>query len=174
MKRLVPDCVILGLLALQPAHGYELLERFKTKDQLGRIWNMSTSQLYAVLNRLHEEDSIVGKKLVPKDGPPRTQYTITDKGQSQVDSWLSETNPSTSIHRIRVMFLSRLYIADLLGEPLMGIFDNQISVCQSQSQKLFDKRQISDSWIEKLTLDFVQNQLRAVLNWLEEKKILMT
>ena len=166
--------VILGLLALQPAHGYELLERFKSKEQLGRIWTMSTSQLYAVLNRLNEEGAVTGRRLLPKDGPPRTQYTITEKGHSLVHTWLFDPNPSTSIHRIRVMLLSRLYIATRLGVPVTRIFENQISVCRMQFQKLSKKQQDSDSWIEKLTLDYVLNQLTCLLKWLEENRVQMT
>jgi len=162
--------VILGLLALQPAHGYELLERFKSKEQLGRIWTMSTSQLYAVLNRLNEEGAVTGRRLLPKDGPPRTQYTITEKGHSLVHTWLFEHNPSSSIHRIRVMFLSRLYIADLLKVSKTRIFNNQIASCQSQFRKLSRKKADIISPIEAIALDFVLNQLSAVLNWLEDKK----
>lgn len=170
MRNLVPDMIILGLLAVKPAHGYELLERFKDTEQLGRIWNMSTSQIYAVLNRLSEEGAISGETLTAKDGPPRIQYSITDKGLLKVQSWLYDPHPPTSVHRIRVMFLSRLFIADKLGMPLSSIFDQQIHACRTHYQQLSRKKQAPLSWIEELALDYVLNQLDSLLTWLEEKK----
>lgn len=168
MNRPVPDEVLLGLLQAQPAHGYDLVERFRSPDQLGRIWTMSTSQIYAVLKRLEQEDAITGQQISAEDAPARVVYTVTNTGYEQLETWLHEPQPSTSIHRIRVMFLSRLYIAHLLGMPGEKIIKNQKSVCENQRQILWDERQNVSSDIEKLTLDFVIRQLDSAISWLEQ------
>ena len=77
MQRPVPDEVLLGLIKAQPAHGYELQDRFKSKSDLGRIWTMSTSQLYAVLKRLGDEGLILGKKVAVKDAPSRNEVELS-------------------------------------------------------------------------------------------------
>lgn len=164
----MPDEVILGLLAARPRHGYELLDRFRSREHLGRMWTMSTSQLYAVLKRLERQGSITGRQVESPDAPPRTEYTVTEAGLRQLEVWLHEPRPSTSIHRIRVEFLSRLYIASLLGIPADAIIEHQKTICVEQRDRLLKERQQTTSAVEALTLDFVIGQLNAAVLWLEQ------
>lgn len=53
-----PACVLLGLLAQQPAHGYDLHQHL-TAD-LGHLWRISLSQTYNILNRLEAQGLISG------------------------------------------------------------------------------------------------------------------
>jgi DNA-binding PadR family transcriptional regulator len=73
MSSLTPDETILGLLAVQARHGYELLECFRSTYQPGRVWNLNTSHIYAVLKRLEREGWIDARQLnIPTDAvtPP--------------------------------------------------------------------------------------------------------
>ena len=70
MSQLTPDETLLGLLAAQTRHGYELQECFRDPAQLGEVWNLSTSQLYAVLKRL-EQQGFGGADLGHADHGPR-------------------------------------------------------------------------------------------------------
>jgi DNA-binding PadR family transcriptional regulator len=167
MSRLSPDEVLLGLLQAHPAHGYDLLERFRDPAHLGRVWNMSVSQLYAVLKRLESDGTITGRELPQSDAPPRTEYAITPLGEQRVADWLAETQPPTSIHRIRVQFLSRLYIATLLDLPTEGIIDRQLAVCEKQRDAIRERLAQTSAPIETLTLEFVQGQLEAAITWLQ-------
>jgi len=166
MHRPAPDDVLLGLLKAQPAHGYELLEYFRDREHLGRIWNMSTSQLYAVLKRLEEEGAVTGREVLQPDAPSRTEYALTDLGEQRLSAWLSDPHPPTSIHRIRVMFLSRLYIATLLSLPTEGIIARQLAVCEEQRKHMLEESRQTSSSVEALTLTFVTGQLEAAIAWL--------
>jgi len=166
MNRLVPDEVILGLLKYQPTHGYDLLSQFQSREQLGRIWNMSTSQIYAVLKRLEDADFIDGHQIDVEDAPSRVVYRITALGEKCLSTWLLDPDPPTSIHRIRVLFLSRIYIARLLGEPVDQILNYQKAACSRQHQTLLKARDEVDSLFERLTLDYIIGQLNAVILWL--------
>jgi DNA-binding PadR family transcriptional regulator len=168
MNRPVPDEVILGLLKVQPTHGYQLLEYFRSPSALGRIWTMSASQLYAVLKRLSNEGDIAGKELEVRNAPSRVAYTVTASGEHKLEAWLFDANPSTSIHRIRVLFLSRVFIANLLGTPLEKIVSAQMAACQAQQEIITEQKQSSHSEIEQLTLAFVIGQLEAAILWLKE------
>lgn len=170
MNRIVPDEVILGLLKARPTHGYELLEYFRSSSALGRIWTMSTSQLYAVLKRLSIEGDIVGTVLDAPNAPDRVVYTVTERGDQKLESWLYDPHPSASIHRIRVLFLSRVYIANLLAASLELIITAQISSCLAQQNVINAQRLSSHSEIEQLTLDFVISQLNAAINWLKQSQ----
>jgi DNA-binding PadR family transcriptional regulator len=168
MKKPVPDEVILGLLKKKPSHGYELLAYFRSKHQLGRNWTMSTSQLYAVLKRLDGAGAIVGKKLESTNAPPRIEYAITHHGEKQLLDWLFVGEPSPNITRIRVMFLSRIFIANLLGMDFEKIVDAQVRTCKKQKEKYISLYHESKSDIERLTIDFIINQLTSSIQWLEE------
>jgi DNA-binding PadR family transcriptional regulator len=170
MNRPVPDQVILGLLQAHPAHGYELLEIFHTHAQLGRIWSISTSQLYAVLKRLATQGAIAGREVDVHNAPARIEYEITDFGAQQLKNWLIEPNPSASIHRIRVMFLSRIFIARLLGLEADAIVNAQIKSCQKMKNRFLAQRGLTRSEIEVLTLDFVINQMDTAITWLRQNE----
>lgn len=168
MATLVPDEVILGLLKAQPAHGYELLDYFRSYAQLGRIWTMSTSQLYAVLKRLEREGAIVGREVAALNAPPRIEYEVTSQGNIRLDAWLFASKPSPSIHRIRVLFLSRIFIANLLKIPFKPIVDAQIASCEAQKILFEDKLRTKGTDIELLTIDFIIRQLNSAILWLKE------
>ena len=170
MSRPVPDEVILGLLKSNPSHGYDLLQSFQSYDRLGHVWTLSTSQLYAVLKRLEVSGAIEGEEIESIDAPVRIVYSVTDKGTEQLNSWIFDNSPSSSVHRIRVMFLSRLYIASLLGIPIERIVENQRKVCESQLEHFHEEMEKSSASFEKLTLDFIIGQLTSALAWLEQCK----
>jgi len=166
MSRLTPDEVLLGLLKAHPSHGYELLETFRDRAHLGRIWNMSTSQLYAVLKRLEEDGAITGREIPRDNAPARTEYALTSLGDERLKIWLAETHPPTSIHRIRVQFLSRLYIAALLDLSSDEIIARQLAVCEAQRDAIQLETERTESPVEALTLNFVRGQLSACIAWL--------
>jgi DNA-binding PadR family transcriptional regulator len=170
MSRPIPDEVILGLLQAEPSHGYGLLERFRSKEQLGHIWHLSASQLYAVLKRLEDSGAIQGIDVESPDAPSRREYQLLPAGEQQLQDWLFEKHPSASLHRIRVIFLSKLYIASQLGQPVGEIFQNQIAACKQQHDAFQMELQGADGDINQLALDLVINQLSAVIGWLESYK----
>jgi len=170
MSRPVPDEVLLGLLTAQPSYGYDLLVRFRSNKHLGRIWHLSTSQMYAVLKRLEEKGAIRGDDIEVEDAPSRREYYVLPAGQVQLDRWLYAPEPSASLHRIRVIFLSRLYVAALLNKSITEIFHNQIKTCKQQRQEFEKEKQKTDSTIESLALDLVINQLNSVIDWIENSQ----
>ncbi len=131
---------------------------------------MSTSQIYAVLKRLESEGAITGNPVPQPDAPPRMEYHLTPKGEARLMAWLAELNPPISIHRIRVVFLSRLYIATLLDLPTEDIIQRQFSVCERQLAKIQANIGSSRSSVEIMTLQFVAGQLGAALDWLNHCK----
>jgi DNA-binding PadR family transcriptional regulator len=167
MSSLTPDETILGLLAVQARHGYELLECFRSTHQLGRVWNLSTSQIYAVLKRLEREGWIVGHEVVSDNAPPRTEYALTETGEKHLHVWLNETQPPASIRRIRVEFLSRLYIARQLNIPTDTVVRCQREACIAKYNQLAAERDHAEPGIDFLALELHISQLEAVLRWLE-------
>ena len=90
---------LIGLLADQPASGWDLSRRFQ--DVLGSVWPAGHPQIYGELRRLHEEGLIE----VDSEGPRgRRAYRATEAGVAEVRRWLTSTEPD---HTIRLESLLR-------------------------------------------------------------------
>lgn len=166
MSSLTPDEVLLGILAAEACHGYQLLEHFRHPAALGKVWNLSTSQLYNVLKRLGKNEWVIGREIQSDDAPPRTEYQVTAAGKQQFEQWLYAATPSASVRRVRVEFLSRLYVARLLNLPTQRIVRNQKNACQQERQALLDERENSEPGIGYLAVELHLAQLDAILQWI--------
>jgi DNA-binding PadR family transcriptional regulator len=166
MTILTPDETILGLLAAQARHGYQLLGCFQDTHQLGHVWNLSTSQLYNVLKRLERQALVVGCEVAAETGPPRVEYTLSEAGQQHLKAWLYEPEPSPSIRRVRVEFLSRLFIARELNLPIIEIVSNQREACLRERERLMIERDQAQPGMDVLAIEFVIEQLDAVVRWI--------
>ncbi|MCU0464269.1 MAG: PadR family transcriptional regulator [Anaerolineae bacterium] len=160
-----PDETLLGLLAAHASHGYDLLEAFRQPSELGRVWSMGSSQVYAVLKRLERDGLIVGEQTPGEVYAPRTEYTLTEAGHHRLRTWLDEPYPSPSVRRVRVEFLSRLYIAQRLNYDPAPIIDRQRAACARDLERL--ARDIPTSPVEGLALALHREQLTAVMEWLD-------
>ncbi|MFW5748757.1 MAG: PadR family transcriptional regulator [Chloroflexota bacterium] len=167
MTPLTPDMTILGLIAIQSCHGYELVESFHRSADLGDVWKMSTSQVYAVLKRLERQHLITGQVIEVPDAPRRTEYRLTDAGEQRLYTWLHDPVPSPSIRRVRVEFLSRLYIARQLNIPTAPIVRRQRAACAAERARLTAAQAESAVGISYLAQALVIAQLDAVLGWIQ-------
>ena len=83
------EVVVLGLLADEPMHGYDLLERFRTRS-MGFWVEVGKASVYQVLKRLEREGSIAGKTQEGTDGPDRRVYRLTRQGRQRLSTGLAE------------------------------------------------------------------------------------
>lgn len=166
MSALTPDMVILGLLCYKPQHGYDILASFSDPAQLGRVWKLSTSQIYNVLKRLDQQLYIIGQTVESDNSPARIEYRITHLGEEQLMIWLNNPHPSASVRKIRVDFISRLHIARLLRHPTTLIIESQKQACANELSRLQSERTHTAIGTGSLVTDFVIGQLQAILAWL--------
>lgn len=167
MSAPTPDETILGLLAAQAQHGYHLLEAFNDPARLGNVWNLSTSQIYAVLKRLHTLGWITAERHESDHAPARVEYALTQHGWDHLHNWLNQSAPSPSIRRVRVEFLSRLYIATILNLPIRPIIDRQRATCQAERTRLFASQRNTPAGFGSLATDLWLAQLDAILQWID-------
>lgn len=97
--------LVLGMLKLGPAHGYEL--RSRVREELGSAWRVASSQLYASLRRLEEEGFVRASPRPVPGRPPRVVYALTPAGEERFWKWL--TSPPAGQRRARGFYLVRLY-----------------------------------------------------------------
>jgi len=172
MSSITPDETILGILAVRARHGYALMDCFRDPTQLGEVWRLSTSQLYAVLKRLEAQGLTEGHEVIVPDAPPRIEYSLTSKGEARLEAWLHDQFPSASVHRVRVEFLSRLYVARWLDIPTLPIVEQQKVSCREKREELFECMQNAEPGMGRLTLELVVAQLDVILQWLDRCELI--
>ena len=80
---------VLALLAAQPAHGYELRNRFQ--EAVGDQWGaLNIGQLYQVLDRLSRDGLITSERQPQPVKPDRMMHQLTPAGRAELDRWLAE------------------------------------------------------------------------------------
>jgi DNA-binding PadR family transcriptional regulator len=159
-----PQPVLLGLLMPGPRHGYELYQEFNR--DLGRVWDLGLSKLYAQLKQL-EEAGLVEAQMEPQPSrPSRKVYHLTPEGRAVFLEWVRQ--PTPYLRQIRVEFLARLYFFHrLMLDGLDGLVARQQAVCQDQIERFERLAAETGDPFRLCVLEFRRGQLEAVIGWLE-------
>ena len=156
---------LLGLLARQPRHGYELTKEFMPETTLGDIVHLESGMLYAHLKKLQKEGWVTSRLEAQESRPPRRIFSITDAGQSELQRWLAE--PVSKTRDIRLDFLLKLYTAQEhnpgLAEKLIG---DQRAVCERLIESLREQMDAEEDDFRRLVLEMRLAQNAALLSWL--------
>lgn len=99
---------ILGLLAEEALHGYEVKSRFET--MLGGTWDVNIGQVYTTLQRL-ERDNLV-ETTGERGDRGKQAYRVTERGLEELHRWLDEPEPEPQqLHDelfVKLMLIRRL------------------------------------------------------------------
>jgi PadR family transcriptional regulator AphA len=161
---LSPQPALLGLLMSRPQHGYELYQEFSR--ELGRVWQIGMSQLYAQLKLLESADLVTSKTEPQPNRPPRKVYYLTDEGRELFLDWVQQ--PTTHLHHMRLEFLARLYFFRRLSLPgVEQLVSQQKAVCQDQIERFDELAAEAQDDFRRLVLEFRRGQLEAAVHWLD-------
>jgi DNA-binding PadR family transcriptional regulator len=83
------EVVVLGLLAEEPMHGYDLLERFRARS-MGFWVEVGKASVYQTLHRLESRGLIAGRPQDGREGPDRRVFRITRAGRTRLADGLAE------------------------------------------------------------------------------------
>jgi len=163
-KELAPEWALLGLLIQKPMHGYELHHYFTDPSALGQVWYLGLSQMYKLLKALEGQGYVEVTTETQDNYPARKVYHITPVGRAAFWQWMEK--PISNPRRIRVEFLAKLFLAQLLGSEMIGrVIDTQLETCQAQLLRLQEKARAEG--FEHLVFRFRQGQLQAIIDWLK-------
>lgn len=93
LKKGALEMLVLRLLAKQPSHGYELIQRLRQDS--GGMLDLKEGTLYPILYRLEDDGCITSAWRNTEPGKqrpaPRKVYTVTPLGQQvlarQIETW---------------------------------------------------------------------------------------
>jgi len=168
---------MLGILAEQDLHGYDLKSCFDEK--VGDFWSLNYGQIYSTLDRLEKEDLVTHDRQTQDKRPDRKIYSITPKGRKELEEWLS--SPVNKVRALRDEFFIKLVFMDKRNPaPVLDLIEKQKALYLRQMnrlthQKVALKKQPKklDSLTTELLMDAGLFHAEADIKWLSlcESKI---
>lgn len=157
---------VLGLLAEEPLHGYQIKQRFE--EMLGGTWDVNFGSIYQALQRL-ERDGLVAATGERGDRGRQT-YQTTAAGRSALDEWLEDAEARPEPLR-EELYMKVLLLGRSPDGRLQRILNRQRHVLLQQLRDLAQHEQSARSEKkEHLALLFRGGRLHteADLKWLDE------
>src|SRR5680860_345770 len=75
--------IVLAILALRPAYGYEITARLREQG----FSDIAEGTIYALLVRIEQRGFVDVQKVASEKGPPRKVYTLNVQGQGYLDEF---------------------------------------------------------------------------------------
>ncbi len=155
---------ILGLLAQQPRHGYELHGAFQAIVG-GSLWPLNPAQIYTTLGRLEEAGMVVKTAIRRMGGPDQHIFELTGTGRDELDRWYAEGVHSTH-QRDEVFLKIALALADERADA-GSIVRVQRATLYRDLHELTTRRNDVQVLAQALLLDKAIMHIEADLRWLE-------
>lgn len=137
-------------------------------NEFGNIWHASQSQTYNIFKRLEEQGYITSTIIEQEKHPPRQLLHITKLGSERFETWLNKPTRS-SVHAIRVEFVTRLYFIQLYyPQKTQEMIQLQIDAVKAGLIQLHENlANLPDSQtFDRLALQLRIKLLKSVISWL--------
>lgn len=154
---------LLGLLEREPSHGYELKRDYDT--YFGRGRPLPFGQVYSTLGRLARDGKVVISEVGPGEGPERKRYVITDRGATEVDTWLTE--PVEPEPHLQTVLFAKVVLALMLGRPAEAYLDTQRTAHLARMRALTETRR-TGGLMDAMLADHGLFHLEADLRWIDQ------
>jgi DNA-binding PadR family transcriptional regulator len=159
---------LLGLLAQQPRHGYELRAAFEAVIGGKANWDVRPAQVYASLDRLGQAGLIRQRSAGKAGGPEKRVYGLTAAGRRELQAWLEAETERAPEHD---EFFLKLMIALATGaaQPRRMIHTQRMALYR-RLHAVTGRRQAINPRIRlahALLLDQAVMHLEADLHWLD-------
>lgn len=153
---------LLGLLEVQPRHGYDLKRAYD--NHFGHDRPLKPGQVYATLGRLERDGFIVTAGTARDGGPDRTTYAVTPDGVTDLDRWFAV--PEGPAPYLQSVLFAKVVLALQSGRDAARVLDTQRAEHLVAMRELTAAKQGAD--LDRvLALDFALFHLEADLRWLE-------
>lgn len=156
--------MLLGLLAKEPAHGYELKRLLE--ERLGRLWpTVNIGQVYTTLRRLERDGLVSSAEVAQSDRRDKRVFDLTAEGRQELDEWLADTTVEV---RVKEPFFMKLAVASHGAGPdplvLLDRYRRALLRRLRQVQALDDA---DATPLERMVVEGAVLHLQADVRWLE-------
>jgi DNA-binding PadR family transcriptional regulator len=159
---------LLGLLAQQPRHGYDLHAAFEAVVGGKQNWDVKPAQIYTTLARLEASGLVRQEGVEQEGGPEKRIYALTKEGQQALEQWL--TSAIERGHQ-RDEFFLKLMLSLATGQVGPGhVLQRQRAALYQELHTLTIQRNRADPRHELakvLLFDKAIMHLEADLRWIE-------
>jgi DNA-binding PadR family transcriptional regulator len=153
---------LLGLLEREPSHGYDLKREYDA--YFGRDKPLPFGQVYSTLARLTRDGKVIAADTEPGGGPDRKRYVITERGVSELETWLAE--PVTPEPHLQTVLFAKVVLALMSGRPAEEYLDAQRAAHLARMREL-TKRKRGGDVADALLADYGLFHLEADLRWID-------
>ncbi|MFB9239546.1 PadR family transcriptional regulator [Plantactinospora siamensis] len=153
---------LLGLLEREPSHGYDLKRDYD--EYFGRGRPLPFGQVYSTLGRLARDGKVVVSEVAPGEGPDRKRYVITERGATELDTWLSE--PVEAEPHLQTVLFTKVTLALMLDRPAEEYLDSQRQAHLRRMRELTEIKR-SGNLVDALLADHGLFHLEADLRWID-------
>jgi DNA-binding PadR family transcriptional regulator len=153
---------LLGLLEREPSHGYDLKREYDA--YFGRDKPLPFGQVYSTLARLTRDGKVIAADAEPGSGPDRKRYVITERGVTELETWLSE--PVTPEPHLQTVLFAKVVLALMSGRPAEAYLDAQRAAHLGRMRELTKRKRGADV-ADALLADHGLFHLEADLRWID-------
>jgi DNA-binding PadR family transcriptional regulator len=148
---------VLGLLAEEPLHGYQVKQRFE--EMLCGTWEVNIGSVYQALQRL-ERDGLVAT-IGDRGDRGRQAYRTTEAGLSALKEWLEDPDSQPLLLREEV-YVKLLLLGRHTNGGLPGLLKRQRHVYLQRLRDLKDQEKLArEQGRPQLALLFKGGQLHT-------------
>jgi DNA-binding PadR family transcriptional regulator len=157
---------LLGLLAVQPMHGYDL--KVTLDRTLGGVTRFNVGQVYTALNKLDKDGFIAGERVARDEKGETTVFHLTAQGTEALRQWFA--SPVDKVDLRDELFM-KLVLARRSGQAeTAAIVRIQRAGMLGAIQELVRLRELSEGQNDTETVLLIEGallHLEADLRWLE-------
>jgi DNA-binding PadR family transcriptional regulator len=146
---------LLGILAREPKHGYELKREFD--EALGDFWSLNYGQIYTTLERLQADGYVDHEAVSQHDKPDKKVYRITDLGLAEFHEWQTRAIKPEPRSLRDELFVKLLFLEEKDTDVILDLMQAQQNVYLAQMMTLTNRKfqieQTTRRALEKATTD---------------------
>jgi DNA-binding PadR family transcriptional regulator len=157
------SATLLGLLGIEPAHGYTLKHKYDAWFAQRRP--LAFGQVYATLGRFERDGLAEVVDVEAGDGPDRRRYRITPEGVTTVDNWVFGAQ-DPELFATSTLY-ARVTVALLSGRSADQVLATQRAAHLERMRDLQQHRR-GAAGAELLAVTYELAHLDADLRWIEQ------
>ncbi|MCS1351849.1 PadR family transcriptional regulator [Mechercharimyces sp. CAU 1602] len=143
---------LMGLLAKEPATGYDLHHQFK--ETMIYYWHAHHSQIYRELGKMEIDQLVHSEIITQPNHPNKKRYSLTNEGLKQLLHWLlDESSPPPSI---KDEFLLRAKILHLIP------FEQAIQILREEHMVSQYTYEMTHAWQQEKFTEHIPSDHREI------------